>query len=447
MNAITRNFAKKLLDLALAKGADEAEVYTKVSRNLGIEVKDQKVDTLESSMTSGYGIRVIKNKRPGFSYSTDPRDMPLVADAALDVALYAEPDKHLGFPLPLQSGSVKVFDTHIASISNDEAIEHVMLIERSAIDVDRRIRKIRKASGNFDTSDICIVNSKGIDASYSSTGCSANITVVAEDGADSQMGWDFEGSRFLGDVAFDRVGTNAAKRALQLLGAKRIAPAKGFVILENSVASEFLAVLASALSSESVQKGKSMLAGKKGELVMSPMINIIDNGLLDGKSGSKPFDGEGVPTEFKVLIEGGVLKGFLYNTYTARKEHVRSTGNAARGGALGLPGVGPTNLYLEPTSPGQMRKFDELLKAVDKGLFVLDTMGMHTANPVSGEFSVGVSGLWIEKGEVLHPVKEAVISGTLLNLFRQVVMVGDDLRFYGNIGASSLLIESIDISG
>jgi PmbA protein len=442
-----RDFARKLLDLAMVKGADEGEVYTRGSRNLGIDVKDQKVDTLESSVTSGYGIRVIKNGRLGFSYSTNPRDMRRVADAALDVALHAEPDKHLGFPSPLQSESVRIFDRHIASISNDEALEHVMLIEKSALDVDKRIRKIRKASGTFDTSDICIVNSKGIDACYSSTSCSAGITVVAEDGSDSQMGWDYEGSRFLGDVAFPRVGTNAAKRALQLLGAKKISSAEGFVIIENSIASEFLGMFASAFSSESVQKGKSMLAGKKEEQVISPMINIIDSGLLDGKSGSKPFDGEGVPTENKVLIDGGVLKGFLYDTYTARKEGVQSTGNAARGGALGFPGVGPTNLYLESSSSGRTQTFDELLKAVDKGLCVLDTMGMHTVNPVSGEFSVGVSGLWVEKGAVLHPVKEAVISGTLLNLFRQVVMVGDDLRFYGNIGAPSLLIESIDISG
>src|SRR5208337_1326978 len=132
-----------------------------------------------------------------------------------------------------------------------------------------------------------------------------------------QMGWDYEGSRFLDEVKFGRVGANAAKRALQLLGAKKIAPLKGSILLDSSVTSEFLGIFASALSSESVQKGKSMLAGKKGEQVLSPLLNIIDNGLLDGKLGSKPFDGEGVPTRSKTLIEGGVLKGFLYNTYTA----------------------------------------------------------------------------------------------------------------------------------
>ncbi|MGD0281817.1 MAG: metallopeptidase TldD-related protein, partial [Dissulfurispiraceae bacterium] len=268
-----RAFAAKLLDIALARGADEAEVYTKASRNLGIEVKDQKVETLESSMTAAYGIRVIKNKQPGFSYSTDPGEMSSVADAALSVARYAGPDENLGLPLPLRAGEVRIFDTRIASITVDEAIEHVMLMERSALHTDGRIRKIRKTAGSFGTSDTCIVNSKGINECYSATGCSAHITVVAEEGAESQMGWDYEGSRFLDETAFGRVGTNAAKKALYLLGAKRIAPIKGFILLESSVAAEFLGILASSLSSEAVQKGKSMLAGKKGEQVMSPLLN------------------------------------------------------------------------------------------------------------------------------------------------------------------------------
>ncbi len=442
-----RDFATKLMKLALALGADEAEVYIRASNNLGIEVKGREIETLESSMTAGYGVRVIKNKQLGFSYSTDPAEMSRVADAALSVARYAEPDENLGFPLALQAREVDVFDRRIASITGDEAIEHVMRIEKAALDADSRIKKIRKAAGDFGTSDTHIVNSKGVDAFYSATGCSAHITVVAEEGSESQMGYDYEGSRFLDESAFGRVGSNAAKKALQLLGAKKIAPIKGTILLANSVAVEFLGILAYALSSESVQKGKSMLAGKKGEQVMSPLLNIIDNGLLAGKLGSKPFDGEGVPTTNKALIEKGVLTSFLYNTYTARKEGVQSTGNAARGGAFGLPGVGPTNLYAEPSLPERTQDFHKLLKSIHKGLYVIETMGMHTVNPVSGEFSVGISGLWIENGVARYPVKEAAISGTVLELFRRAVMIGDDLRFYGNIGASSILIEAIDISG
>jgi PmbA protein len=270
---------------------------------------------------------------------------------------------------------------------------------------------------------------------------------IAEEGGESQLGWDYQGSRFLKDVSFEEVGRTAARRAAQLLGARKINSIKGFVLLDNSVSTEFLGILSSALSSESVQKKKSMLAGKKGDVVMSDRLNIIDSGLLDGKLGSKPVDDEGVSTSHKILIGKGILNGYLYNTYTAKKDGIASTGNAVRGGFTGLPTVGPTNLYIEPTSAEYTTNFEKLVKNINRGLYVIETMGMHTANPISGEFSVGASGLWIEDGEIKHPVKEAVISGNILDLFKKVVMVGDDLRFYGNIGASSLLIEEIDISG
>lgn len=442
-----RAFALKLMELALRKGADEAEVYAKWSKSLGIEVKGQKIDTLESSTTVGYCIRVIKAKRLGFSYSTDPDEMDRVAEAAVEAAEYTEPDESLGLPSHCKPSEVAIFDTAISSLPEQDAIDHVMLIEKTAFDEDRRIRRVRKAAGYFGAGDTYIVNSKGVDIHYASTGCSAQITVIAEEDGESQMGWDYEGSRFLQDLSFERVGRKGARRALQLLGAKKITPLRGFVLLDNSIASEFLGIFATALSSESVQKKKSMLAGKKGAQVASAGINIIDSGLLAGRLGSKPVDDEGVPTSSKVLIERGVLNGYLYNTYTARKEGVSSTGNAVRGGAASLPLVGPTNLYCEPAGPEYLSDFSGLLKTIDRGLYVIETMGMHTANPISGEFSVGASGLWVEKGEITYPVKEAVISGNILDLFKNISRVGDDLRFYGNIGSSSLLIEGVDISG
>lgn len=443
-------FALKLMEIAIKKGADKAEVYIKTSRNLGIEVKEQKIDTLESSMTIGYCIRVIKDNRLGFSYSTNPDEMNTVAENAIEAARYSEPDDYLELPSALQPSAISqplIFDNDIASLSESDAINRTLLIESSAFNENNRIKKIRKASGSFSTNNTYIVNSHGINAHYQSTGCSAQLMAIAEEGSESQLGWDYQGSRFLKDVSFEEVGRTAARRAAQLLRARKINSIKGFVLLDNSVSTEFLGILSSALSSESVQKKKSMLAGKKGNVVISDRLNIIDSGLLDGKLGSKPVDDEGVPTSHKILIEKGILNGYLYNTYTAKKDGIASTGNAVRGGFTGIPTVGPTNLYIEPTSAEYTKRFENLVKNINRGLYVIETMGMHTANPISGEFSVGASGLWIEDGEIKYPVKEAVISGNILDLFKKVVMVGDDLRFYGNIGASSLLIEEIDISG
>lgn len=438
--------AERLLDLALKGGADEAEVFLKRSKSLGIEVREQKVDTLETSVTAGFCLRVIKDKCLGFSYSTSPDELALMAERALAAARFTEPDEALGLPGPGGASPVKVFDEAVALLPEQDAIERVMLIERTAFAADKRVRKVRKAAGHFGSSDTYIVNSRGVNVHYSSTGCSAQITLVAEEDGESQMGWDYEGGRFLSEVRFEQVGLRGAESALRLLGARKTRALKGTVLLDSAIAADFLGVLVAALSSEAVQKKKSMLAGKKGEQVVSPRLTVVDSGLLEGKLGSRPVDDEGVPTTSKRLIDRGVLAGYLYNTYTARKEGVSSTGNAVRGGPLSLPLVGPSCVVLEPSAPQDAAGFSALVKSVATGLYVTETMGMHTANAVSGEFSIGASGVWIEGGVLRHPVKEAVISGTVLDLFKKVALVGDDLRFYGNIGASSLLIEGIDIS-
>ncbi len=443
-------FAEELLRIALAEGADQAEVFLRISKHLSIEVNKQEIDTVERSDSAGYSVRVIKDKRLGFSYSTDPSEIREVARRAVEASQFAEQDEFNGLPSGRSlSGlsEVAVYDESVASLPERDAIDMVLSMENSAIIEDKRIEKTRNASGSFGSARTRIINSLGVDIEYTSTSCSAHIMAVAGQNGESQIGWEYQGSRFLEDIYFDEIGKTAAKKAIQVLGAKKIAPARGFILLDPSIAAEFLGILSAALSSEAVQKKKSMLAGKIGEAVISPRINLVDSGLLAGKLGSKPADDEGVPTREKVLVEKGILKGYLYNTYTARKDNVVSTGNAVRGGFSGIPSVGANNLFIRSASDEYISDFSGLLKIIDKGIYVTETMGMHTANPISGEYSVGVSGLWIENGEMTHPVKEAVVSGNILDLFRNITMIGDDLRFYGNIGSSHLLAGDIDISG
>jgi PmbA protein len=441
---IDREFAFRLLEGARKSGADLAEVYLKSSRSLAVEVREQRTDALESSTGFGYSLRVIRDKRLGFSFATVPEDADAVVARAIEASRWTVQDERLDLPGPSEQPSLHICDEAIASVSEAEAIEKALTMEKAALDADARIRKVRKASASFFQSDGLILNSRGLEKAYSATACTAHITVIAERGDDSQMAWDFEGSRFLSDVAFEEVGKKAATRALLLLGAKTMTSVKSPVILDNSVATEFLGIFSSLLSSENVQKGKSLLAHRKGEEVVNPLVSIVDDGLAEHKLGSRPFDDEGVPTSRKYLIKDGVVQGFLYNVYTAKKDGVMSTGNAVRGSFSGLPMVGPTNLYI-PASPSSSGP-EDLWRVMGRGLYITDVMGMHTANPISGEFSIGVSGLWIEGGSVQCPVKEAVISGNILDLFRKVSSVGSDLRFYGNAGSPSLLIAPIDIS-
>lgn len=440
-------FGLQILEAAQAAGAESAEVFLRNSTNLTIEAKHGKIETLEKSSTGGFCLRVIREGRLGFSFATDPSAWKSVVSQAIEASHHAEPDDYNSLPSASGYSDVAVFDDKIADIPEPEAIHSALSIEQAALDTDSRITKVRKASTSFTASETRILNTFGINAHYRSTACSAQVMAVAEHAGESQMGWDYQGSRFLKNIDFLAVGRKSAERATSLLGAEKIVPIKGSVVLDNSVTADFLGLLASSLSSESVQKKKSMFAGRIGQTVFASRLNVIDSGLMPGMLGSRPFDDEGVGTTAKTLIDHGELKGFLYNTYTARKEGVQSTGNAVRGGIKGMPTVGASNLFLDASSPEYRTSFEALVSHIDRGMIVTETMGMHTANPISGEFSVGVSGFWVEHGKIVRPAKEAVISGTIPDLFKSVILVGDDLIFYGNIGAPSLLIEGIDISG
>jgi PmbA protein len=440
-------FARELIDIALAEGADEAEVYVRTSKNLSVEVKGMKIDTVERSDSTGYSVRVFREHRLGFSYSTDPGDMHMVAKQAVAASQFAEPDECNSLPDETGASDVDIYDKTIETLSEQDAISIVLSMEKATLDKDARIKKTRSASGSFIGDFTRIINSKGIDSGFRSTSCYGSIMAVAEDGIENQVASEYSGSRYLKDINFRSIGETAAKKALQLLGAVRISPFKGFILLDPAVAADFLGILSSALSSEAVQKKKSLLAGRAGKQVMSGMLNVVDSGLLAGRLGSRPVDGEGVPTREKKMVENGILKGYLYNTYTALKDGTISSGNASRGGFTGVPGVGITNLFLSAVSDKYTKDFSSLVAMTDRGIYVTDTMGMHTANPISGEYSVGISGIGITNGRLSDPVRETVISGNILDLFSNIICIGEEILFYGNIGASYILVGNIDISG
>lgn len=441
---IDREFAFRLIEDAKGKGADFAEVYLKSAKGLSVEVKNQMVDALESYIDFGYSLRIIRNKRLGFSYSTDLREANTVVVNAIEASKWTEQDDYLDLSLPSERQTIEIFDEAIASFTEKDAISNALLIEKAALDTDRRIKKVRKASTSFSYKDVTIVNSRGVDGVFSATSCTAQIMVVAEDHNDSQMGWDFDGSRFLGDISFEGIGKNAAIRAIQLLGAEKISSLKVHVLLDNSVATEFLGIFASLLSSEFVQKGKSLLAKGLNQKVISPLVSIVDDGCIPHRLGSRPFDDEGVATSKKYLIRDGVLLNYMYSIYTAKKDNVTSTGNALKSGLAALPSAAPTNLYVAVSD--KCINSGNLIELLDRGIYITEAMGIHTANPVSGEFSIGISGLWIEKGIIKHPVKEAIISGNILDFFRKIKAAGNDFRFYGNMASPSLLIGPVDIS-
>lgn len=215
------------------------------------------------------------------------------------------------------------------------------------------------------------------------------------------------------------------------------------VVLDPYVATRFCGIIASMVNAEAVQKGKSLLAGKVGEQVASSCLSIVDQALLPDGIGSYRFDSEGVPAQNKTVIENGVLNTYLHNTYTAGKEGGKSTGNAQRGSFRGLPGVGSSNFSVVP---GFMEQ-EYLLDGIEQGLYVTEVMGMHTANPISGDFSIGAAGLVIENGVLSYPFRGVTIAGNMAEFLMNIDALASDLRFYGGKGAPSLRLKELSIAG
>ncbi len=444
---IDLDLAEEIIKEAKSTGADQAEVYYYWGRDLSVEIKSQQVDSLECATDRGYSIRVLKKGSVGFAYSNEPSRWKETLTRAIRMADLTDRDPFVCFAQMSEPVSVSIFDPEIERVTEETLIQGAMQMEKEALSHDKRIRKIRKARAGIGITEVGIVNSEGLRVSYVGTSAVADIVLAAEEDGESQMGWAFKGSRRISDIDFSATGREAAERALKLLGARRASTVKGEVLLESPVVSEILSVLAPAFSSDNVQKGKSMLAGKKGQRVFSERIDIWDDALLPWHLGTRPFDAEGVPSRRNLLVREGLLKEYLYNLYTARKEGTSSTASAIRGGIHTPPAVGISNLYITASRGEYIRTYQEMVKEIKKGLIVTEVMGVHTANPVTGEFSVGASGLWVEDGEIRHPVKEAAISGTIFELFQRVVWLGEKPRFYGKIGAPDMLFEAVDISG
>jgi PmbA protein len=314
--------AEKILAMAASLKVDAADVFLRSSASTNVEVKDQKVDAFDRARDCGAGLRVIIEGRMGFAFTADLSDSALntLARSAVTNAGNTDADPFQSIPPKAVDvyHTVNIYDPALVRLSEKEKIERVMAMEREAFAVDRRIKRIRKASASFSESETVIMNSHGASVTYQGTAGYASIEAVAEDKGESQAGSEFEVNRFYHKLSLEDVGRRAARKAIGLLGAKTVETVKASVILDRDVVGEFLAIMASGFSAESVQKKKSLFTGKLDKEIMSPVLTIFDDGLLEGGIGTAPSDDEAVPTKKKTVVDRGRLTMFLYNTYTAK---------------------------------------------------------------------------------------------------------------------------------
>ena len=427
-------------------GAAEAEAYLADNREIAIEVRNGQVETMKQARDQGLGLRVRTGNRTGFAFTSDlaPAALEEVLRQALANARETAEDPYRRLPAPAPGyPDLNLFDSGILNAPLEKKIELAKTLEEAAREEDARVKIIESSTYQDSQVEITLVNSLGLHNTYRATYCGLYLSLVAEENGDQQTGFALDFRLRFSALDSRRVGSEAARRATRLLGAKPVTTRKVPVIFEPYVAVGFLGLLAPALSAEAVQKGRSLFRGKVGQQIAAAKINLVDDGLLADGIASAPFDGEGVPMSRTVGIDRGVLQGFLHNTYTAAKDQTVSTGNGARPSFKATPEVGATNFFLEP---GNLSP-EKLIGDLQDGFYVTEVIGMHTANPISGDFSVGAAGILIERGELTRPVRGVAIAGNIQELLLQVDGVGNDLRFLGSQGAPTLRIAGISVGG
>lgn len=427
-------------------GGDEVEAFLSFARELLVEVRDGAVETLKQAEDQGLGVRVIAGGRLGFAFTTDlsAGGLAEATGQAVENARQAAPDGYQRLPDPAGDyPQLELEDPLIRTTSIEEKIELARRMEEAARAADRRVRIIETATYQDSETEVTVVNSRGLVATTRVTRCGLYVALVAGSGEEAYTGFALDYRLRYADLDPEALGREAAARAVCMLGAKPVGTRRVPVVLDPYVAASFLGVLAPAFSAEAVQKGRSLFAGRLGQTVAAAGVTVIDDGALEGGVASGPFDGEGVPTRRKVLIDNGRLAGFLYHTYSAARDRVDSTGNAVRASFKSIPEVGTTNFYLEPGpySP------EELMADLQEGFYLTDVIGMHTANPISGDFSLGAAGLWISGGQPARPVRGVAVAGNLMELLRDVEGVGRDLRFFGSRGAPTVRVARLTVSG
>jgi PmbA protein len=442
--------AHRAVEAATGAGASDAEAY--VSRESGREVRVHggEVESLTAAVQSGVGIRAWSGHRVGYAYGTDLSEAGVAAIAAraAEAAAVADEDEFASPPQPAEIEALPgLSDPSIAEWEPARLAELALTVERTALDSDPRLVGVETAVYADAAEQVAIASSTGVAGEYESSSCYAYLQALAEGEGARETGLGFGLARGPRDLDPEEIGAEGARRALEMIGAGKPESRACPVVLDPTVAASFVGLIGGGLGAKAVQRGRSPLAGRLDEEVASTVFALHDDGREPEGPASAPFDGEGVPRRRTALIEDGRLRSYLYDTYTANRESVASTGSASRGSYRSLPSVSTSNLVVAPGS----HSFEQLLAEAGEGVFVNDVAGLHSGvNPVTGVFSVGASGRIIRGGALAEPVREFTIAGELVAMLGAVSAAGAASRwvpFGGSVSTPPLLIAEMAISG
>ncbi len=428
-------------------GAEQADVLLETSTEFDVTIRKGDIETLTQAGRKGLGLRVFVGGRQGFASTSDfePEALKKLVQTTVALAAYADSRSENGLPTATDLGArpeMKLYDPGIEALPAEQKIALAKTCEAAAFAADPRITNTEGTGFGSSTSLTVLANSHGSVGTYHSSACSLYCAPLAEADGKKQVDYDYSFSRNLDrlDTA-DEVGRRAAMRVLRKLDARKVPTQKAPIVFDRRCAVMIWYAVLNALDGDAVFKEMSFLKDSLGKQIAARNVTLIDDGTLMGGAGSAPFDGEGVPTRRNELIRDGVLQMFLYDSTTARKANTSTTANARRS-YNGLPRIGPFNLYLAPGN----QTTEEIIRAIPNGFFVTDLMGQG-GNPVTGDFSAGAAGLWIENGELTHAVEEVTIAGTMHDILQNIERIGTDVLFTSSVVSPTFQVAEMTISG
>lgn len=444
-----REVAADAVRLAMQRGASAAEAVATDGSEFSTTVRLGQVETLKEAGSKAVGVRVFVGQSSASTYSSDltPQGIKKMVESAVALARVTTADPMAGLPDGAELGKLEcdlgLYHADVYSLSSADRIDYARRAEEAAMSVDPRI--VNSDGGSFDAAVgyKVLANSLGFVGDNRRSYCSVVAIPIAQiEGSAMQRDYWYSVSHSLKKLGSpEEVGTIAAKRTLRRLGARKVKTGKVPIVFENTVSAALLGHIFEAVNGDSVYRGASFLTGKLNEKIAGENINIVDDGTIPGLFGTSPFDSEGVVSRRTSIIENGVLKSYLLNTYTAKKLGLKTTGNASRGLA-GTPGIGPGNFFLQPGS----KSLQEIIADIKQGLFVTEFLG-HGVNLVTGDFSRGATGLWIENGELTFPVEEITVAGNLKDMLFNVSEIGSDLEFRSAVACPTLRIDGMTVAG
>jgi len=448
------SLAADVVAQAMKAGATDAEAVAREGDEFSVNVRMGEVETLKESGSRGLGLRVFLGKRSASASTSDltADGIRQLVEGAMALAKVTEEDAFNGLPETAEFGSVTgdqhLYYDDVYSLSGAERIEWARRAEAAALAADTRITNSDGGSFDAATGRKVLANSRGFVGSYrtSYAGVSAAPLAMDADGRMQRDGW-WSSARRLADLESpESIGAEAARRTIRRLGARRMPTQRVPIVFAPEVARTLVGSVFEAASGDAIWRHASFLAGKLGEPIAVPTLNLVDDHLMlltngAGGFGTSPFDGEGLPSQRNIVVENGVLRAYLLNTYAARKLGMKSTHNASRGLA-GTPGIGAGNLFIQP---GTLTP-EQIIADVQAGFYVTSLMGFGV-NVVTGDYSRGATGLWIENGQLTHAVEEVTIAGNLREMLMNITAIGNDLVFRGSVASPTLRIDGMTVAG